>query len=84
LAPELAKARAALHQAEQARVDLLAGRGAYLGTDAGQAVSDLARAEAALAGARRDVEHGSHWWARRTAAKEAAAWAERHADARRR
>jgi hypothetical protein len=79
---ELAEARAALHQAEQARVDLLAGRGAYLGTDAGRAVSGLARAEAGLAAARREVEHASRWWARRAAAKEADAWSERHADAR--
>jgi hypothetical protein len=84
LAAELAKARAALHHAEQARVDLLAGRGAYLGTEAGQAVADLARAEAGLATARRAAENGSHWWARRAEAKEADAWAERHADARRR
>jgi hypothetical protein len=47
---ELAEARAALEQAEQARADLLSARGAYLGTKAGQAVSDLARAEAGLAG----------------------------------
>ena len=84
LAPELSKARAALRHVEQARVDLLAGRGAYLGTEAGQAVSDLARAEAGLAAARRAAENGSHWWGRRAEAKEAAAWAERHADARRR
>ena len=84
LAPELAEARAAVHHAEQARADLLAGRGAYLGTDAGQAVSDLARADAGLSAAQREGEPGWHWWARRTAAKEAAAWAERHADARRR
>ena len=84
LAAELAKARAALHHAEQARVDLLAGRGAYLATEAGQAVADLARAEAGLATARRVAENGSHWWARRAEAKEADAWAERHADARRR
>jgi hypothetical protein len=83
LAAELAKARAALHQAEQARADLLAGRGAYLATEAGQAVADLARAEAGLATARRVAENGSHWWARRAEAKEADAWAERHADARR-
>ena len=79
--PELAEARAALQRAEQARVDLLAGRGAYLGTEAGQAVADLARAEAGLAGARREAEHASHWWARRAAAKEADVWAARHADA---
>jgi hypothetical protein len=84
LATELAKARAALHHAEQARVDLLAGQGAYLGTEEGQAVADLARAEAGLAAARREAENGSHWWARRAEAKEAAACAERHADARRR
>ena len=120
-AAELAEARAALHHAEQARVDLLAGRGAYLGTEPGQAVADLgltpvgqrgvgillerfterdarlahvldacdqiadlARAEAGLATARRAAENGSHWWARRAEAKEAAAWAERHGDARRR
>ena len=53
LGSELAEARAALHEAEQARADLLAGRGAYLGTEAGQAVADLARAEAGLAAARR-------------------------------
>ncbi len=51
-AAELAKARAALHQAEQTRADLSTGRGAYLGTEAGQAVADLARAEAGLAAAR--------------------------------
>jgi hypothetical protein len=84
LETELAKARAALHHAEQARVDLLAGRGAYFGTEVGQAVADLARAEAGLAAVRREAENGSHWWARRAEAKEAAAWAERHGDARRR
>jgi hypothetical protein len=83
-AAELAEARAALHHAEQARVDLLAGRGAYLGTEPGQAVADLARAEAGLATARRAAENGSHWWARRAEAKEADAWAEHHTDARRR
>jgi hypothetical protein len=84
LTPELAEARAALHQAEQARADLLAGRGVYRGTDAGQALSDLARAETGVAAARREAEHASHWWARRAGAEEAAAWAEHHADARRR
>jgi conjugative relaxase-like TrwC/TraI family protein len=83
-APGLSEARSALQRAEQARVDLLAGRGAYLGTDAGQAVADLARADAGLAGARREAEHASHWWARRAAAKEVDVWAARHADARRR
>ena len=81
---ELAEARAAVHEAEQARADLLAGRGNYVGTRAGQAVSDVARAEAGVAAARGEAEHGSHWWARRTAAKEANAWAERQADARQR
>jgi hypothetical protein len=81
---DLARARAAVHEAEQARADLLAGRGNYVGTKAGQAVSDVARAEAGVAAARGEAEHGSHWWARRTAAKEAAAWAEAQADARQR
>ena len=84
LETELAKARAALHHAEQARVDLLAGRGAYFGTEVGQTVADLARAEAGLAAVRPEAENGSNWWARRAEAKEAAAWAERHGDARRR
>jgi hypothetical protein len=84
LASELADARTALRQAEQARSDLRAGRGAYLGTGAGQAVFDLARAQAGLAAARQEAEHASHWWARRAGAKEVAAWDERHADARRR
>ncbi len=84
LGPGLAEARAALREAEQARADLLAGRGAYLGTKAGQAVLDLAQADAGLAAARREAEHASRWWARRAGAKEAAAWAERQADARRR
>ncbi len=81
---ELSEVRTALHQAEQARADLLAGRGDYLGTKAGEAVSDVALAETGLAGARREAEHGSHWWARRTAAKKVAAWAERQTDARQR
>ncbi len=84
LAPELAEARVAVEQAEEARADLFAGRGAYLGTEAAQAVSDLARAETGLAAARREAEHGSHWWARRAGAKDATTWAERHADARQR
>ena len=84
LAAELAKARAALHHAKQVRADLLAGRGAYVGTEPGQAVADLARAEAGLAAARRKAENGSRWWPRPAEAKEADAWAERHADARRR
>ena len=37
-----------------------------------------------MAAARRAAENGSHWWGRRAEAKEADAWAERHADARRR
>jgi hypothetical protein len=81
---ELAEARAALQEAKQARADLLSGRGAYLGTEAGQAVSDVARAEVGLAGARREAEHGSRRWARRTAAKEVAGWTGRDADARQR
>jgi hypothetical protein len=44
LGPGLAEARTALQEAEQARVDLLAGRGGYVGTEAGQAVADLVRA----------------------------------------
>jgi hypothetical protein len=84
LASELIEAKAVLHQAERARADLLAGQGVYLGTKAGQAVADVARAETGLAGTRREAEHGSHWWARRAAAKEAAGWAERQADARQR
>jgi hypothetical protein len=79
---ELAEARAALKQAEQAQADLLSGRGVYLGTKAGQTPSDLVRAEAGMAGARREAEQATHWWVRRTAAKEVAAWAERQADAR--
>jgi len=35
-----------------------------------------------MAGARREAEQATHWWVRRTAAKEVAAWAERQADAR--
>ena len=63
---------------------MLAGRGNYVGTKAGQAVSDLALANAGLAAARGESEHGLHWWARRTAAKEAVAWAERQAGAQQR
>jgi hypothetical protein len=62
----------------------LAGRGNHVGTKAGQAVSDVARAKAGLAGVRQEPEHGLHSWARRTAAKEAFAGAERQADARQR
>jgi hypothetical protein len=35
-----------------------------------------------MPGARREAEQATHWWVRRTAAKEVAAWAERQADAR--
>jgi hypothetical protein len=44
LASDLAQARAALRQAEQARADLLVGRGTYLGTEAGQAIPDIVQA----------------------------------------
>jgi hypothetical protein len=81
---KLADAKATLRQAEQARADLVAGRGAYLGTEASQAVFDLHSAEVRLRAAQWDAEHGPRWRDRRAGTKETKAWAERVADARRR
>jgi hypothetical protein len=58
---ELADARAALHRAEQDLSDLKVGRGAYSGTEAGRAVSDLARARGALTAATWAAEHSPRW-----------------------
>ncbi len=56
-AEELAAARAALGRAEQDLADLRAGEGAYRGTEAGRAVSDLARAQVSLT--RRELGSGA-------------------------
>ena len=80
---ELAAARVALSRAEQSLSDLQAGEGAYRGTEAGRAVSDLARAQVSLTEAKWAAEH-SPWWRGRRAAKEAAVVACQLADAERR
>ena len=80
-AGELGQARAALGRAEQDLLDLPAGNGACSGTEAGQAVSDLTSARAALARSQWVAEHSPRWRERRTAAKESAAAAARLADA---
>ena len=80
-AGELGEARAALGRAEQDLSDLQAGDGAYSGTEAGRAVSDLARARAALTRAKWAAEHSPRWRERRAAAKESAAVAAQLADA---
>ena len=74
-AAELGEARAALARAEQGLFDLQAGDGAYSGTEAGRAVSDLARAGAALSRAKWTAQHSPRWRERRAAIKESAAMA---------
>lgn len=78
---ELADARAALRRAEQDLSDLKAGDGAYSGTEAGRAVSDLARAQATLTAAAWTAEHSPRWRERRAAAKESDALANQLAEA---
>jgi hypothetical protein len=80
----LAEATAALRRAERDLSDLKAGGGAYSGTEAGRAVSDLARAEAASKTAAWAAEHSPRWRQRRAAAKESAASAGQLAEAERR
>jgi hypothetical protein len=80
-AGELGEARAALARAEHDLSDLQAGDGAYCGTEAGRAVSNLARARAGLTRARWEAEHSPRWRQRRAAAKESAAVAAQLADA---
>ena len=84
LAPALADARAALQQTQQARTDLDMGLGIYRHTDASQAVGELIQARAARYSAAWRAEHGTRWRDRRAAAKEAANWAAREADAQQR
>ena len=81
---EPAEARAALLRAEQQLSDLRAGTGAYRGTEAGRAASDLAGAREALAGARWAAEHSPRWRERRVAARESAVAAGELADAEQR
>lgn len=81
---ELAEARAALHQAEQDLSDLRAGSGDHVGTEAGRAVSDLARSQAALTATRWAAEHSPRRRERKDAAKESVAVAGQLADAERR
>ena len=81
LAPALGDARAALHEAQQARADLDTGLGVYEHTDAGRAVADLVQARAALSAAKWRSEHGAHWRDRHAAAKQAPSWADREKDA---
>ncbi len=78
---ELVAARAALSRAEQDLADLQAGGGPYRGTEAGQAVSDLARAQTSLTAAKWAAEHSPRWRGRRAAAKESAVAAGQLADA---
>ena len=80
-AGELAAVRAALGRTEENLADLKAGGGAYRGTEAGRAVSDLARAQASLTAAKWAAEHSPRWRGRRAAAKESAGVAAQLADA---
>jgi conjugative relaxase-like TrwC/TraI family protein len=74
-------ARMDLQQAKQSRADLDTGQGVYHQTEAGRAVRDLQAAQAAGERARWETDHAPRWRERRTAAKQAATWAEREADA---
>ena len=69
-----------LARAEQDLSDLHTGAGTYRGTEAGRAVSDLARARAAVDQAKWTAEHSPRWRERRAAAKESAAVAVQLAD----
>jgi len=80
-AGELGQARAALVRAEHDLSDLHTGDGAYCGTEAGRAVSDLGRARALLTMSKWTAEQGRRWRERRAAAKESAAVAVQLADA---
>ena len=81
---ELDQARSGLHRAQQVLSDLQAGSGAYRGTEAGRAVSDLVGAQEALSAARWAAEHSSRRRERKAAAKQSAVAAGRLADAERR
>ena len=81
---ELAEARASLLHAEQQLSDLQTGSGAYRGTEAGRAASDLAGAREALDSARWVAEHSPRRRERRAAARESMAAATELANAERR
>ena len=78
---ELLEARAALARAEQDLSDLQTAAGAYSGTEAGRAVSDLVCARAALTRGKWTAEHSPRWLERRAAAKQSAAASAQIADA---
>lgn len=75
LAPALSDAREALRRLEQARVDLDAGAGVYRGTEAGNAVVDLAHARAGLAEAPGAAAYAHHWRDRHAATRDTSRWA---------
>ena len=84
LSPALSDAREALLRVEQARAGLDTGAGAYLDTEAGKAVVDLAHARAGLAEAQGTAEYAPRWRVRHAATKAAGRWAALEADASRR
>ena len=80
LRAELSEAQAALGRAEQELEDLKGGTGTYAATEVGRAVSDLARARAALTKAKWTAEHSPRWRERRTANKKVTGGAAHLAD----
>jgi hypothetical protein len=80
----LAEARAGLLSAEQQLSDLQAGTGAYRGTEAGRAASDLVVAQAALTASTWVAEHSPRRRERRAAIRQSSVLAGELADAERR
>ena len=78
---ELDATRARLARVEHDLSDLRAGAGTYRRTEAGRAVSDLARAQAGLGAAEWAAEHSRRWRDRRAATKESATLSAQVADA---
>jgi len=77
----LGRAEQVLDAARRARADLDSGGGVWTGTDAGNAVKDLAEARTGRGRAEWVAEHGDRRRDRQAGRKDAAGWARRESDA---
>ena len=75
------EARGQLERLRRQRADLDQGRGVYHDSDAGRAVRDLHDAEQCGENARWEADNANRWRQRRAAAKQAATWSTREAEA---
>ncbi len=75
------EARGQLERLRRQRADLDQGRGVYHDSGAGRAVRDLHDAEQCGENARWEADNATRWRQRRAAAKEAATWSTRAAEA---